>query len=413
MITRNFKNLIAGILQSASFVSGSLPIVGANAVQKFLTGNFNFPGSRTETFTNSETAAGISIGTGRTAAKETDFNLERTITSGISVTVTSKTAGVDSPVKPFIKYVLTVTNNSGAAITVSEIGYKQTLKGSTFPRGTSGDDIVCLLDRTVLDSPVTIEAGDAGIIEYTLETIPAEKTVNGIKIVSFTYGSDAEIATMIDAARAGTIDLQTDGGWSVGDMRAIEIAAFTGGNNVSHDAQTIDIAIASFDDYNGCGCLFQFDFIEALAKSQRMNASNTNVGGYGATEMYNTTLPALAAALPSWMTSRMKTFSVLASAGNQSDTIETVTGNKLALRSEVEIFGNHANSKDGEGSVIPLYKYGGPRTKRQGRNGSASGWWERSPCGSVSGNFCNVYGNGSATSSGASGAGGVAPFGCI
>lgn len=240
-----------------------------------------------------------------------------------------------------------------------------------------------------------------------------------LNIVSWADGTDDEIAAMIDAARAGTIDLQTDGGWAVGDVRTIKISAFSAESTTSYAEQSIDIAISSFEDYNECGCIMQFDFCTLLTashtdsdyKGTRMNSSNTNSGGYGATEMYKTTLPALVEALPSWLKERLIEFSVLASAGSQSSTINTVTGNLLALRSEVEIFGKTTYSKSGEGSQIPYYTTSANRIKK--RDGAAGGWWERSPRGGTGTYFCSVTSDGSAYYGSASGTSGVAPFGCL
>ena len=81
-----------------------------------------------------------------------------------------------------------------------------------------------------------------------------------VNIVPFATGTDEEIAAMIDAAHNGYIDLQQDGEWAVGDTRTIQVSAFTGGGNVSHPQQEIEIVITSFDEYMSCGNLFQFDF---------------------------------------------------------------------------------------------------------------------------------------------------------
>lgn len=412
MITRNFENLLATVLESSSVVYGHLPVIGVNGLEYFLTNNLNFPGSRTEAFTLDASAAGISLGTGVTAASKTDVNLESTITSGVTVAVTSKVVGCEVGAgEPYLEYTLTVTNTGSSAIVITEVGYKQTVKAANWPGATSANDVVCLIDRTVLSTPVTIQGGDAGIVKYTLKTVPAPKTVSGVKIVSFTYGSDAEVAAMIDAARLGTIDLQSDGGWAVGDTRTIHISAFSGGGSTSHVAQDIDIAISQFGDYMSCGCLFQFDFVEALATGQRMHSSNVN--SYENSEMVATTLPALVAALPSWLQSRLKTFSVAVGTGGGTSTVDTVTGNKLALRSEIEIFGTTTYSPIGEGAQIDWYKAGGARIKRRGRTGSAHIWWERSPSASSSTYFCFVYNNGTANGITASNAHGLAPFGCI
>lgn len=233
------------------------------------------------------------------------------------------------------------------------------------------------------------------------------------EIVTFSSGTDEQIAALVEAAHKGTIDLQQYAGWAVGDVRTIQISAFTGGGNVSHAAQSVDIVISSFDDYNSCGCVMQFDFKDELATGARMNSSNTNAGGWGNSEMKTTTMPALVNALPSWLKGLLIEFSVLASAGSQSSTIETVMGNKLALRSEVEIFGSTTHAKAGEGSQIPYYATAANRIKKRGHSGSAGSWWERSPTGNGSGYFCRVDPSGSARNGDASDAYGVAPFGCI
>ena len=95
----------------------------------------------------------------------------------------------------------------------------------------------------------------------------------------------------------------------------------------------------------------------------------------------------------------------MTSAGSQSATINT-TADKLFLLSEIEIFGRVSYSKSGEGTQYDYYKAGNIRVKKL--NGSAHTWWERSPRGSSSSTFCDVYSNGSAAYDLASNAFGVA-----
>lgn len=266
---------------------------------------------------------------------------------------------------------------------------------------------------TVGTQIINISYTEQGITKTATTTVSVEEAPD-VEIVPFASGTDAQIAAMIDAAQAGAIDLQQDGEWAVGDTRTISISAFTGGGNVSHAAQSIDIVITSFDEYMNCGNVLQFDFKDELATGNHMNNSNTNVGGYGQSEMKTTTLPALVEALPDWLKNRLIEFSVLASEGNQSSTIETVTGNKLALRSEIEIFGTTTYSKAGEGTAIPYYSQTqANRVKKRGHSGSANNWWERSPYGSGSSHFCCVSSNGNANWYTASNTFGVAPFGCL
>jgi hypothetical protein len=196
------------------------------------------------------------------------------------------------------------------------------------------------------------------------------------EIVTWASGTDAQVGNMIDAANEGIIDLSKY--WSVGETREITVGAFTDNMSISHAQQPLDVVISQISPYNGIGHC-QFDFAENLAEKQPMSATATNVGGYDATNVYTSTLPAMYNVMPNWIKSRMKTFSVKASAGNQSSTIETIENNKLALRSEIEYVGSTDYSFAGEGSQIELYKTVSNRIKPLGKGGSPFYSWTRSP----------------------------------
>ncbi len=428
MVTRNFKNMLTMALTASATQYAGCQVIDVDGRSWFLNRKFtSFPYSITASLTTTANAAGISIGSGdsRSALEDNSMvNLINTITSGVTLTLVSTTSGTDSFGAPYVEYKITITNTGSEALTIREVGYKQRLRCMKYV-GDSGDsEVVFLLDRTVLETPLVIQPGDAGVLHYRLAVF-ADREKAGVKLVSFSFGTDEEIAAMIDAARNGTIDLQTDGGWRVGDMRRIHLDAWTGGNNVSHAATDLDIVIAEFGDYNSCGCLFQFEFFEFVTETQRMASSNTNVGGYSATEMYTTTLPAMAEALPEWLKSRMKTFSVLVGAGNGSSEIETVGNNKLALRSEAEVFGTSEHSAPGEGTETARNKLG-KKVPNKYKGGSFSGgaglnWWLRSPSIGSTEKFVRATW-GTATGDpayafpadyNASGTYGVSPFGCI
>ena len=409
MVTRNLKHACAMLLLAGSPGMGTLPIADVNGQVLYHNGTFSmFPCSITYSGTLNAASNGISVGRDGTPATELDYNLGDTITSGVSISVSSstRTAGRDGG-DPWIRYVVTVTNTGSEAVTVREIGMKQSLYGSTMPGGTGGSYYPCLLDRTVLPSPITIAPGDAGVIHYKLKVDATPvKTVHGVEMVSWCYGEAAKVSAMLTAAQQGIIDLHSDGGWCVGDVRYVDIGAFST-TDVNFTAQTAAIAIGSFADYEGCGSILQLDFRTCLAQTARMNPTSTTVGGYGASEMYTTTLPAMEAALPDWLRGHLKTFSVKASAGSSSDDIVTVTGNKLALRSEVEVFGSTQYAKPGEGALVELYRN---RSFREKAN--ANYWWLRSPPNSK---FVCVQNSGpyAYNNYGASSHLGLAPFMCI
>ena len=138
-----------------------------------------------------------------------------------------------------------------------------------------------------------------------------------------------------------------------------------------------------------------------------MNASNTNSGGFTGSEMYSWLQNTLLPTLPSDLQAVLKNVNKKTSAGSQSSTINT-NSMKLFLFSEIEIFGSTTYSKAGEGSQYSYFATAANRIKYLANgSGSASWWWERSPHGGSSSNFCVVNSNGDANISGANYASGV------
>lgn len=414
MLTRNFYNLIGTMLQSSTIACGTLPATDVYGMQCFLTGQYaQFPYARTAGYTSDRNAAGITLGSGSTAPDERDYQLDEPISSGINVALTATNVVVNDG-EPYLRYRLTVTNNSSSDKVLAEIGYKQAVQGTRFAGDNSVSNYNVLIDRTLIEPAITLPPAEACVIEYRLMTDSQERTVEGVRIVSWQYGSDEDVAAMIAAAHAGTIDLR-ECGWQVGDMRAVEIGAFTAGGNVSVPAQTLDLAISSFDDYEGCGCVMQADFAEALSVAVRMHGSNTNEGGYGASEMFATTLPAMEAALPEWLSSALVEFDARTGEGSNSATIVSVAGNRLALRSEVETRGTNGYSKAGEGVPLPWYQTADKmRQRRRGRAGSNNTYLLRSPANNTTG---YAYQSGSSSlgynTMNASSTAGLAPFLCL
>ena len=107
--------------------------------------------------------------------------------------------------------------------------------------------------------------------------------------------------------------------------------------------------------------------------------------------MRTTHLLAILALMPSEVQTGIKAVDKMTSAGSQSSTINT-SSDKLFLLSEIEIFGSITSSKSGEGSQYAYYSAGNSEVKNF--SGSAYIWWERSPNGSKSTNFCYVNSSG-------------------
>lgn len=186
--------------------------------------------------------------------------------------------------------------------------------------------------------------------------------------------------------------------WKVADQKPMTI------NGVDYQ---IDIIGKNHDDYSdGSGkAPLTFQLHDCYGTQYGMNASNTNVGGWGSSDMRNAHLPAILALMPAAVQSGIREVDKLTSRGNLAANIVTKQ-DKLFLLSEIEVFGSISQSKGGEGTQYDYYKAGNSKVKN--RNGSANSWWERSPSSRYSTRFCFVHSTGIADYNSVSYAYGVA-----
>lgn len=175
MLTTNFKHAMAMVLEALSTgYKGLLPVVAYDATQYWITGGgLSNLLSPTRNLTLSLSAAGVVVGTGDTPPTVDDYKLEAQITANLTGT-TIQSTGQDIEGNPYLNIDLTLHNSGAETVTIREIGYRQgfntaTVQGTT----TSSTTRYLLIDRTVLDEPVVIPAGENGIIRYTLKTIVA------------------------------------------------------------------------------------------------------------------------------------------------------------------------------------------------------------------------------------------------
>ena len=176
----------------------------------------------------------------------------------------------------------------------------------------------------------------------------------------------------------------------------------------NHDDLTTVTAYGSATATGKAGITFQS--VDCLDTTQKMNSSNTNVGGWKSSVMRSTTLPSIKGTITAAWTGIMKMVNKKASAGNKSTSIDTVSDD-LFLLSEIEVFGSTTYSAAGEGEQYAWYSAGNTKVKKV--NGSANNWWERSPYASNATGFCSVGNNGNATTNGASYSSGVAFGFCV
>jgi hypothetical protein len=266
---------------------------------------------------------------------------------------------------------ISATSNNAAAATVSVSGNTVTVTGKANGSATI---------------TISVAAG-------TNYTAPANKTC--AVTVSFLKDNfaDNDWASIIAACHSGSVPST----WVVGNSKTMTI------NGASYQ---VDIIGKNHDTYaSGGKAPLTFQLHDCYGETKNMNSSNTNNGGWTSCAMRQTHLPAILSQMPTEVQNGIREVNKLTSAGNQSATINT-TADKLFLLSEIEIFGSVSYSKSGEGTQYDYYKAGNSKVKNY--NGSAGGWWERSPFGSNSAHFCRVNSYGYADYGYASIANGVA-----
>lgn len=185
--------------------------------------------------------------------------------------------------------------------------------------------------------------------------------------------------------------------WAVGDSKTMTING--------KDYQ-IDIIGKNHDTYTAGGTApLTFQMHDCYANVYTMKMYEGNEYGWTNCTIRTEVLPDILALMPTEVQNGIREVNKLASAGGKSATIKT-TADKLFLLSEIEIFGSVTYSKAGEGSPYAYYSAGNSTVKNRG--GSASTWWERSPRGSDSTNFCRVTAGGFAGSAASNKSQGVA-----
>lgn len=226
--------------------------------------------------------------------------------------------------------------------------------------------------------------------------------------------------------------------WSVGDTKEITI------NGKLSDGLTLSnystwVYIIGFDhnsSVEGTGIAFQgFKTAQtggtdiALCDSGyavgqwsgqwfNMNNSNTNAGGWQSSRMRNTTIPVVKSALPTELTSVIKTTSIYTdNTGGSSDTASYVTATQddIYLLAEFEIFGTRTYANSAEQNYQQQYAYyvaGNSKIKYKYNATATSVYWQgrsRSVYTSATEGFCYVFTNGTGSVDSAVASHGLAP----
>lgn len=343
------------------------------------------------------------LSTDMSASASFDITVQRVLSSIAVTTNPTKTSYYKGDAINYSGMVVTASYTSGNTENVTSACTASPSSGTTL--------------NTIGTQTVTISYTENSVTKTTTTTVSVS-----VKTVSWSSGTDTEIAAMVEAADAGQIKLSDY--WSVGQERKVHLSAMAAtGVGESHAAQDVTMVLMNAGgktDTNGKTVNFIVGQKNGLANGTSgeygyMNSSNTNSGGWNSCARRTWCNSVYYNALPSTLKGIFKKFkNVTASAGNSSST--TTSEDYFALPSEKEIFGSttYANATaEASNTQFTYYATAANRIKKCGDSGSADYWWERSPYDSSTNGFCIVYSDGSANATNASGAGLLAPFGCI
>lgn len=113
---------------------------------------------------------GVAFGSGTTPATENDYTLEHQVTGFTASTPSIETVYDTENWKIKARMDYSIANDTGADITISEIGlfdrsYSSNVRGDTVST-SAANTIAVLFDRTVLAQPITIPDGGAATVRY-------------------------------------------------------------------------------------------------------------------------------------------------------------------------------------------------------------------------------------------------------
>lgn len=247
----------------------------------------------------------------------------------------------------------------------------------------------------------------------------------GIETVSWTDGTDEQIATMVQDADEGKINLADY--WNVGDERTIQLSAMEAtGVGETHAAQSatlvlMDSTCTGFTLATATsGGKTKPDFIVGLKNSLKeigyMNSNASNANGWSGCARRTWCNNVFRPAIPEPLRGIFKQFKWKQGKGGGATSGLLETTDYFGLAPEEAILGSNIYSLPDESVLYAQwnwYKTSANRIKKRGDTGAASYWWECSARSNYTSYYCAVNGSGYASYTDADNNSGLAPFGCI
>ena len=244
--------------------------------------------------------------------------------------------------------------------------------------------------------PVLTNEGTAADLALGKELINSK----GIKIVGTKLSIGLE-ETSWEKIREIVLTGNASRYWNIGDTKSI-----TSKSGKNYTIRLADLQNGRYEYSDGSGSSKAvFEFVECYNLNNtigyRMNPTDTNVGGWAASEMRSQTMPMLLADLPDDMVAVMSQVKVLSSIGGRNKTDTSSSNNTLFIPATIELFDNKEDSIGLAESPLGQFDYykanniGSARIKyvvgeTTMTPSHAKLYWNRSPYAYGSNAFCGV-----------------------
>jgi len=285
----------------------------------------------------------------------------------------------------------------------------------------AGEETTAKVKVEMIKTPITDSVSTS--ITATLTASPLEnETATGGSPASKVAGDPESFSTDSWATIQKAVQNNNTSAYNVGDTKTVTV------NGIDYTVRIANKSTAQNcgnSDYSQTACGFVVEFAEIVEK-RAMNSTDTNVGGWPATEMRTYLNGTFYNSLPSDLQAAIKPTRVISGHGSNDSTNFTTT-DKLYLLSSEEVYGiddgqyHFYDTAYGTSHQLEYYSNNGVTYSTSSwkgtnldkaikqYNSSNTWWWLRPAYSGNSNSFAAVVGNGHWSGSGAGNTDGVAP----
>ena len=267
------------------------------------------------------------------------------------------------------------SNNVGAEISLSVTNsnseYFKVTETINDNKLQAGEETTATVKVEMIKTPVNNAVTTS--ITATLIATPLENdSATGGSPASKVAGEPESFSTDSWATIQKAVQNNNTGVYNVGDTKSVTI---NGNNYMVRIANKTTAQNCSDTNYSETACGFVVEFQDIIT-TMKMRDTNTNVGGYPVTLVYDYLKNTLYGQLPSDLQAAIKPTRVISGHGSDDSTNFTTTDN-LYLLSSVEVFGSDSDDTAANTTTQLEYYNNSSNSKIKQYNSSNLWWWLR------------------------------------